>query len=1461
MEIDEDEQLIELVDEFLELARKGESPSLDAFCEQHPSHADELREVIPALGMLEELHPEDKSNDSAEDDLPENIGDYQIIGQIGRGGMGVVYEAEQLSLKRRVALKVLPQSLLSTDTARLRFQREARAAAKMHHTNIVPVFDVGQQDDYFYYAMQLIRGQGLDEVITELNVARGGAIVEEDSTSTASGLRQQAESSTSKNAPSDDSFSRSASNIDQTATDLSFGDSNRDRFYVSAARLIAQAADATAYAHARGVIHRDIKPSNLLLDAEGVLWVADFGLAKTDEEDATLTQSGDYLGTLRYMSPERFRGVCDESADIYALGLTLYELLLRRPAFQARDRMRLIYLINNTDPDRPRSVEPDIPRDLETIVLKAIDKEPSQRYASAVELQQDLQRFINDEPIQARRTSVFEQASRWARRNKALATALTGIAALLLTVIGLQYHANSNERTLRQQAEAAEQTATSALARSLESERNEKTARKAAETAQQNAEDALTRAEAQDAKLNRNLYMSDMLRVGQHVDRSGLLRPVIDVVDRWRPAEFGGKASRDVRNWEWYFLQSVVREEVIVPKIDNIHSAAWSADGRLVSLTDSGEAGIHLNEIFIYDAQTGALVRTLEGHTKSGIDVAWCPVNNRIVSAADDQTVRIWDPDTGECLRTIGPFEGPIAAPSWDPQAQRIAVAIASKQGATIHILREDSSLDDAVRLPPAGTSTIYETISWSPDGTLIASGPSWAPVETAGRMTIWDVSRQEIARPPFVAAGILWKPVGHEVDALLMRDESGDVRLVDAESKDVRATFDAMAAESRHLQISRDQKHLMCRAADHSVRVWNLHTGHLLRTFQQHKEAVWVSELSPAGDRGVSHELFGHPIIWSTQPEHRRTYSLPVVHDLDWHPDSNLLAMACDDDRVRILNVDEGTIVASEPGGRYRCAWSPDGSRLAFVTDHVRVRDMASSECVDVPNILYPGVMEVDWHPTERKGVCGMIGGAAIFDLDTGESVRLEIDEIQHHFAVAWNPANPNLLAISTEHDIVVRDLLQHTERQRWPYAAQDSLQQLRWSPDGRRLVSAGRDGSARVWNLDSQTEELIIRSHNSIIRGVAWNPDCSRLATVGNDSFVRIWDTETGNEVVALPAGVRSIERAAWSPNGRRIAAGTNDGQLIVWDASTAYIAEGRAANVARTETAEPRLPPLATFDSGLVDSLVSPDVKWSQPVKLGPEVNSPHNEFEPALSFDGLTLLFHSNRPEGVGRNDLWMSERSSLDDAWQPATNLGDIVNSAASDEAPFLSADGNTLYFASNRENGNMDLWTSTRPASDAAWSSPVSLAEINSSAADTEPTVSADGLTLLFASTRQPKSGIFDIWMSTRTTTTDRWSAPVHLRSDAGDGSDNGVNLNSWQGSPTLSADGSVLIYHSGNGPQISTRATNQEPFAIRRAFDSDNQLGGVYSPCLSSDGRILYYRRHDPDTDTYNLWTVHLQP
>jgi RHS repeat-associated protein len=321
---------------------------------------------------------------------PPRLGEYRLLREVGRGGMGVVYEAVQESLGRHVALKVLPAHALLAPEHLERFRREARAAALLHHSNIVPVFGTGEDRGVCFYAMQFIHGQSPDRVLRELRQARGQA--DDLSASLAEGLRTGQFPAGAAASPVAPTCSGEAG-ADTPRSGLP--GSREGGYFRGVARIGVQAAEALAYAHKQGIVHRDVKPSNLLLDAQGTVWVTDFGLAKA-EGTGELTRSGDVVGTLRYLAPERFAGRSDPRGDVYSLGATLYELLTLRPAFDERDRARLIERVTHGEPPRPRQVDGRIPRDLETVVLKALAQEPAERYPTAEALADDLRRFLLD---------------------------------------------------------------------------------------------------------------------------------------------------------------------------------------------------------------------------------------------------------------------------------------------------------------------------------------------------------------------------------------------------------------------------------------------------------------------------------------------------------------------------------------------------------------------------------------------------------------------------------------------------------------------------------------------------------------------------------------------------------------------------------------------------------------------------------------------------------------------------------------------------------------------------------------------------------------------------------------------------------------------------------------------------------------------------------------------------------
>jgi serine/threonine protein kinase/tetratricopeptide (TPR) repeat protein len=436
-------RVLRILENYLMDLEQGRRPDPEGLMARYPELAEKLRIYLDKLDLLHQaavgfrqaaVSTEEPTPASP---LPERgqLGDFRIVREVGRGGMGIVYEAEQISLNRRVALKVLPFATALDPKQLLRFKNEAQAAAQLHHTNIVPVYQVGVERGTHFYAMQFIEGQTLAAMIAELRQLAG--LIDPPSESEAKSAEAEL---APRSAPPPVPRAVGAETTAERQAAVTRPSTRNPAFFRTVAQLGVQAAEALEHAHRQGVVHRDIKPANLLVDARVHLWITDFGLARCRDE-AGLTLTGDLLGTLRYMSPEQAMGrryQVDHRTDIYSLGVTLYEFLTLQPAYTVRDRQELLQRIAHDDPPPVRRLNPAIPVELETIVLKAIAKEPEGRYTTAQELADDLHRYLENKPILARRPTLGERARKWARRHRPVVR--TAIVLFLVAVAALVVH-------------------------------------------------------------------------------------------------------------------------------------------------------------------------------------------------------------------------------------------------------------------------------------------------------------------------------------------------------------------------------------------------------------------------------------------------------------------------------------------------------------------------------------------------------------------------------------------------------------------------------------------------------------------------------------------------------------------------------------------------------------------------------------------------------------------------------------------------------------------------------------------------------------------------------------------------------------------------------------------------------------------------------------------------------------
>jgi WD40 repeat protein/serine/threonine protein kinase/tetratricopeptide (TPR) repeat protein len=1121
------EIVLALAEEFLERYRQGQRPSLKEYTDRHPELAAEIREVFPAMALMENIALADESlegNTASRGRQPpetlQQLGDYRIIREVGRGGMGVVYEAEQVSLGRHVALKVLPRKMLLDGRHSRRFVREARAAARLHHTNIVPVFGVGEQDGMPYYVMQFIQGRGLDEVTEELrgmeqpgqlatqpeaprqlsnlphrdfsaaDVARSlltgdfqppvGATVDDVPRATEPAGPPPGPSVTSP-------VSSSSVVLPGQSEDAHRVRGKKPTYWQSVAQIGVQVAGALEHAHGQGILHRDIKPSNLLLDLRGTVWVTDFGLAKAEDQQ-NLTDTGDILGTLRYMPPEAFEGKSDRRGDLYALGLTLYELLALRPAFDEQDRHRLVKRVTTEEPERLERLNPRVPRDLVTIVHKAIDRDLGHRYASAAEMAADLQRFIDDEPIQARRRSAVERLLRWARRHKGVAAALSAVAVLLvLLTAGALLAAATFRRQEREQRALAERSQELALEMGQLAEEKTRLA----------GEKERERAQAVEAR-----YYAEMNLAGQAADSPSGIGRVGDLLAPWR------RSVPDLRGWEWYYLHGLCHRDqlTLCGHGGGVRAVAWSRDGaRLASAGDDGT-------VKVWEAANGKNPFTLRGHAGRVYSVAWSPDGTRLASAGGDGMVKVWTAATGQQILTLRGHTGEVESVAWSPDGTRLASASADS---TVKVW--EAATGNGI-LTLRGHADQLLSVAWSPDGRRLASAGGDATVK------LWEAA------------------TGKEI--LALRGHDWRVKSV---------------------AWSPDGARLASASQDQTVKVWDVATGKDGLTLSGHSFEVFSVAWSPDGTRLASASQDGTVKVWDATSG-KETCILRGhawgVESVAWSPDGTRLASAGGDRTVKVWDAASGqeTLTLRGHGGRgvpglYSVAWSPDGTRLASAGGDrtMKVWDAATGK--DTLTLRGHGhqVFSVAWDRDGRR-LASASGDRTVkvWDAATGKDTLTLPGHAGEVYTVAWSPDGRRLASGGEDRTVRLWDPASGTETLTL-HGHAGGVQSVAWSPDGTRLASASWDQTVKVWELASGKDTFTLRGHTGGVHSVAWSPDGTRLASAGGDATVRLWEAANGKQILTLRGHTNPVWSVAWSPDGTRLASASQDRTVKVWDVAT--------------------------------------------------------------------------------------------------------------------------------------------------------------------------------------------------------------------------------------------------------------------------------------------------------------------
>jgi WD40 repeat protein len=1028
-----------------------------------------LAQPVPAVASDKTVPDGPPGSSSAPFEVPSSLPEipgYAIESEIARGGMGVVYRAWNLRLNRPAAIKMIIGGKYHDPMARVRFMIEAEVVAQLDHPHVVHVHEFGTHENLPFFALEFVGGGTL-----AAKVSREG-----------------------KPPPR------------------------------ASAELVLKLAEGIAAAHAKGIIHRDLKPANVLLTEAGEPKIVDFGLAKMGQSDMTAT--GEVIGTPSYMSPEQAAGRIREvgvPTDVYALGAILFELLTGQPAFKGESSMETIQQVLNREPVRPRAVDPAIPRDLETICLKCLEKNAKLRYATATELAVDLRAYLEGRPILARPVGRLERAVKWVKRNPVVAGAAVAVVTALTlgtTVSYLKYRDAEEQKGI---AEDKRLAADKAREKAEENERAERWGR----------------------------YRSNIAAASaaMQLHNSGAARMALD------------DAPMEHRNWEWNYLHSQLdAASLVLPEANGkIKSFVLSPSGRQIAICREDR-----NEVYLFDVVTGKLDAVLRGHSGAATSAAYRPDGKQVATGSIDRTIRLWDPATGRQTALLKPEAAPSNLDqqilvNYNSDGSRIVSSV-SRGGNGMSRLWDAANAKEIAVLGQWQTNS--PSAAFSPDGkrVAVASGEfvRVCDVVTGRQLALLGPHEEQVKH-------LTYSPDGKRIASAAVINV---IHLWDGESGKEIAVLPGYTSNVLGVKFSPDGSRLISGSSfpDTSAHLWDAATGRLLGTLKGHKNEIWAMDFDASGKLVATGSLDQIGRIWDGRTGQLIAslggHTGPVKH-VNFNPDGTRVVTASDDATIRLWDARTGELIGVLRGsnGQFSpnesLAFKPDGSRLVSGSydGTMRIWDMNLAERNGIlrghTSFVYDVAFNADG---EQVASASWDGTARLWDATTCRQTGLLKHEKEFITSLAYSGNSRQLVTVERDGCVTLWDLISQNKA-RFPAQpfSRDSDSRATFNPSGTMLAAACQDGMVRLWDVAGGKEIAQLKGHEKVPIDVAFHPDGSLLATSGSDGTVRLWDVSTKAPLAVLRGHTGRVWRVAFSIDGKLLASGGNDRTICFWDAQT--------------------------------------------------------------------------------------------------------------------------------------------------------------------------------------------------------------------------------------------------------------------------------------------------------------------